>query len=156
MFIAGHVVAGAIVGQQLEGHFALIVLLGIASHFVLDIIPHGDYHQVEWYFNGQKEKMKKLYSTIVIDAVAAVIMTAIILSYLPVSRAAVAWGIIWGVLPDLLVGIGELVKSKWLKAFSKLHFIIHDALAKKIRLKPLPGALGQIAIIGIMIYALSY
>ncbi len=155
MFYAGHAAAGALIGQQLQGHFPLIMLLALVSHFLMDLIPHGDYHHVQWYFSGRKEKFKKIYQTIVVDATATIIMVSILLAYVPLNRASVAWGIIWGVVPDLLVGLSELMKNKWLNAFSKFHFIIHDAIAKKIKVKPLPGALGQLALIGIMLYALG-
>lgn len=155
MFIAGHAAAGALIGQQAQGAGALLVfVLAFASHFLLDLIPHGDRHHVVDYYFGQKAKLKQIYNMLIIDGVAAVILVAILMSYTSFNRISMAWGIIAGVLPDLLVGLDEYFKSSRMKWFTKFHFAIHNALIHTFHVRPVPGAIGQILVIVFLLAAL--
>jgi len=154
MFIAGHAAAGALIGEQLGGNPVLIFIVAMASHFLLDVIPHGDGHHVNDYFAGTKKHLKALYNVLLIDTVATIILVSWFMAYANINRIAVAWGIIGGVLPDLLVGINEVWKNSKIKWFSKFHFIVHNALIDTIKVKPWPGAALQIAIIVLLIKAI--
>lgn len=154
MFIAGHAAAGALIGQQLGDNLLLVFLLSVISHFLLDIVPHGDSHHVKNYFENKKEEVKKLYNVLLVDSAATIILFSWLMAYTNVNRMAVAWGVIGGVLPDLLVGISEIWKNSKLKWFSKLHFKVHNALTHKIDVKPLTGAIGQLVVIALLLYAL--
>jgi len=153
MFIAGHAIAGALIGQQIGEGAILIFLLAFISHFLLDLIPHGDHHHVVDFYFGKKQKLKALYSTIIVDAIATIIIVVTLLTFVNLNRVAVAWGVIGAVLPDLLVGLNELVKSSKTQWFTKFHFRIHNALVKKIKVKPLPGTIGQLIVIALMLVA---
>lgn len=154
MFLAGHAAAGALIGQQLQENAILIFFLAFVSHFLLDIIPHGDHHNVVDYYFGKKEKLKEIYNIIKIDAVATVIMVVVLLVYTNLNKMAIAWGVIGGILPDLLVGLNEIVRNSWIKKFSNFHFKIHNALINSIDVKPLPGTVMQIIAISAMLVAL--
>ena len=154
MFLAGHAAAGALIGQQLQENAILIFLLAFISHFLLDLIPHGDHHHVVDYYFGKKEKLKEIYNTIKIDAVATIIIVVVLLVYTHLNRIAIAWGIIGGVLPDLIVGLNELVKNSKIKWFTKFHFRVHNALVKSFDVKPWPGAVFQIIVIAAILVAL--
>lgn len=151
MFIAGHAVAGAVIGQQLGGNPILVFILAFISHFLLDIVPHGDGHHVHDYYHGGRKKLKSLYSVLTVDAIATIIFVSWAFAYLQLNRVSVAWGIIGGVIPDLLVGLSEIWKQKWLKFFTKLHFVVHNALIDVIKVKPWPGAVLQLIIITLLI-----
>jgi hypothetical protein len=61
------------------------------------------------------------------------------------------WGIIGGVLPDLLTGVYEITKSKTLKWFNTVHFFFHDYFVKRKGDVPLKYAiLGQIVFIALL------
>lgn len=154
MFIAGHAAAGALIGEQIGTSPLLIFTLSMVSHFLLDVIPHGDGHHVDDYFSGTKKHLKNLYNVLVVDTVATIIMVAWFMAYANINRIAVAWGIIGGVLPDLLVGINEVWKNSRIKWFSKFHFLVHNALIDRIKVKPWPGAVLQIAIIVLIFQAM--
>jgi hypothetical protein len=154
MFIAGHAAAGALIGQQVGTNPILIFLLAFVSHFLMDIVPHGDGHHVHDYFIGGKKHLKKLYNVLLVDSIATIILFALMMAYFQLNRMAVAWGVIGGVLPDLLVGINEIWKESKIKWFSKLHFRFHNALIDKIKVKPWPGAIGQFIIIALLLYAI--
>lgn len=154
MFLAVHAAAGAIIGQNLEEGAVLIFLLAFTSHFLLDLIPHGDHHHVVDYYFGNKSKLKQIYNIILIDAVATTILAVVLMTLTNLNRIAIAWGIIGAVFPDLLVGLNELIKNSKTKWFTRFHFRIHNALVHKIKVKPLPGALFQIIIIAAMLAAI--
>ena len=44
---------------------------------------------------------------------------------------AYTWGIIGGVLPDLIVGLYEITKTPLLRWFNTLHFAFHDFFVKR-------------------------
>lgn len=154
MFLVGHTAAGALVGEQVATNPLMIFILAFASHFLLDFIPHGDRHHVVDYYKGKKKLLKQIYATLVIDSAASILYIVLIMTKTNVNRWAIAWGIFGSVLPDLLVGLAELLKNTYLAAFKKFHFIIHNALIHKIRVKPLPGTLLQIIVIAIMYHSL--
>lgn len=154
MFIAAHAAAGAVIGQHLEEGAVLIFLLAFTSHFLLDLIPHGDHHHVVDYYFGNKSKLTEIYNTILVDAVATVIIAVVLMTLTSLHRTAIAWGIIGSVLPDLLVGLNELIKNSKTKWFTKFHFRIHGALVSKIKVTPLAGTVSQIIIIAALLVAL--
>ena len=107
MFIAGHAAAGALIGQQVGENALLIFILAFISHLILDLIPHGDRHHVVDYYFGQKKKLKQIYNSIIVDTIATIILVALLMSYTTLNRVGIAWGIIGGVIPDLLVGLND-------------------------------------------------
>lgn len=154
MFIAAHAAAGALIGQTIQEGPALIFFLSFTSHFLLDLIPHGDHHHVVDYYFGKKEKLRAIYNTLVVDSIATVILVVIFMMYTHLNKVAIAWGIIGSVLPDLLVGLNELVTSSKTKWFTNLHFRFHNALVHRINVKPLTGTVAQIFIIAALLVAL--
>jgi len=154
MFIAGHVAAGALIGQQIDENLFVVFLLSFISHFLLDLIPHGDAHQVKGYFEKKKDQMKKLYYVLVVDSTASIIIVSWLMAYANINRVAVAWGIIGSVLPDLLVGLNEVWKKSKIQWFYNWHFKVHNALIHKIHVKPIPGAIAQVMLIAAFLYGL--
>lgn len=155
MFIAGHVAAGALIGQTLGfTNPALIFALSFASHFLLDVVPHGDGHHVADYYHGKKEKLKALYSGLAVDTAFSVMLVAFLLGFTTLDRANMAWGIIASVVPDFFVGLNELFNSKFLKWFTRLHFKVHNAFIHKLIVPSWPGAAFQVIVIVGMLAAL--
>lgn len=131
MFITTHAAVGALVGGAV-GNPALGFVLGFISHFLLDMIPHGDEHMLDGYKSGTKIRRAVAYVTI--DSTIAVYSILLILSNAPVHvHDAMKWGIIGGVLPDLLVGIYEITKVKWLRAYTAWHHRNHHHVIGKYR-----------------------
>jgi hypothetical protein len=155
MFIAGHVAAGALIGQTLGfTNPALVVALSFASHFLLDVIPHGDGHHVADYYQGKKEKLKALYSGLAVDTSVSIIMVAFLLGFTTFDRVHMAWGIIASVIPDFFVGMNELYNHKFFKWFTRMHFKVHNAFIHKLHVPAWPGAILQILLIVGMLAAL--
>jgi len=139
MFLAVHAAVGAIAGSAVADHAAGAFILGVASHFFTDLIPHGDEAMYNGYKSGERVKRAILYVTV--DAVATVALIAFFFAandyFHPVS---VAMGIAGGLLPDILVGLAELSRpqgTRWLsrrlKWVHQFHMRNHHFLIKHLR-----------------------
>lgn len=154
MFVATHVAAGALIGTVLPGQPAAILALSFASHFLLDVIPHGDRHHVEDYWFGQRKNLKAAYRHVIFDSAFAVILTASLLGFVAQDRASMAWGIIGSVSPDALVGLSEVWANRFLKTFTKYHFKIHNAFIHRFLVRPWPGTVAQVILTALMLLPL--
>ena len=147
MTLTTHAVIGAVIGAT-TGDPALAFSLGFGSHFLVDIIPHGDREVYE----GHKTKtaQKRAFAYVVTDAVAAIIVVALMVAYSPDHglSMAVAMGIIGSVLPDFINGIYEAWEVTALEWFSKAHFFFHNLISDRTGDVPLKyGILGQLVFI---------
>jgi len=131
MLLTVHATTGALIGQQINNPI-LAFVLGFISHFILDMIPHGDQDWIEEYKGDQKSKAKKIILIVAIDV--AVLLTLLISKYYYGDSFApslnIAAGILGGLLPDFLVVCHEL-SDKLFKNFYHFHFIIHDLIKVK-------------------------
>lgn len=123
MFLAVHAAVGAIAGNAVQSPTAAFAL-GVASHFFTDMIPHGDEGMYEGYKSGTKVKRALAY--VGADALATVVLISLFFIREDFfNPLAVAMGIVGGLLPDLLVGLFEIIKPKhrnWFnRALAKFH-----------------------------------
>ncbi|TAL19726.1 hypothetical protein EPN90_02515 [Patescibacteria group bacterium] len=129
MFLATHATVGAIIGRAAPNPL-LAFLGGFISHFLLDMIPHGDAHLYENYRNHQKVKRALAYVTL--DAVVTAYLILGIRSARQFDNGAnVTAGIIGGLLPDLIIGVYNLIKVEWLTWFHNLHFFFHNFFIRR-------------------------
>lgn len=138
MFLAVHAAIGAVAGTAVShptGAFAL----GFISHFFTDMIPHGDEHMYEGYKSGNKVGRALLY--VGLDALVTIGLIALLFIKQDFfSPLAVALGIAGSLLPDLMVGLVEIMKPKrrsWLNRFMArfhgFHMQNHHFLIKHVR-----------------------
>lgn len=128
MFITTHAALGALIAQQMPEHPYLAFGLGVASHFLSDIIPHGDTGLYKDFISGRRVKRSIAYS--VIDGAIAVIFVIFILNTVGSgARLAMSLGMVGGVLPDLIVGVYEVSKFKWLERLHRVHFFFHNMIS---------------------------
>jgi hypothetical protein len=67
-----------------------------------------------------------------VDAVVAILFVLILANVKDITSVRnFTWGIVGSVLPDLLVGVYELTKTKYLHWFNRLHFFFHDFFIKR-------------------------
>ena len=131
MTFTTHVAIGATIGS-LIGNPLLGFLLGLISHFLVDMIPHGDNNLADRYRANKKKRMGVAYVTV--DAACAILLLMSIVSGRPNGTDNIAFSaaVVGSILPDLLVGLKELFsKSKILKGFYRVHFFFHDFFSRK-------------------------
>ena len=132
MFLTVHATAGVIIGQA-TGNIWLGFLGGLISHYLLDIIPHGD----EILFKGRvaitlRDKVK----TFKIAFIDGLIMSGLLLilywqNLIPLTLPVLA-GIAGSIFPDFLNGIYLLTQHPWLKRCLMFHSNFHYLLKLKV------------------------
>lgn len=147
MTLATHATLGAVIGHG-TGDPLLAFVLAFISHFLIDMIPHGDTGLADSY-KIHKKRRKTALAYVSIDAVVTILFVLLIVNTRNLaSLETFTWGIIGGVLPDLLIGVYEITKTPLLKWFNSVHFFFHDFFVKKRGDIPLRYALlGQIVLI---------
>ncbi|MCC7522931.1 hypothetical protein IT407_03995 [Candidatus Uhrbacteria bacterium] len=130
MFITTHAALGALIAQQIPDQPFAAFVLGMASHFLSDIIPHGDTNLYKSYISGKHVKRSIAY--IVIDSIIALLFVLFLFNVgLGDAKFAVTMGIIGGVLPDFIVAIYEVLRLRGLGWFHRLHFFFHNMVSEK-------------------------
>ncbi|MFA4871469.1 MAG: hypothetical protein WC610_00150 [Patescibacteria group bacterium] len=153
MFITVHAAAATLIGKKVAS-VPLAFVLGLISHFILDIIPHGDQKLGKKFFGfrfnlipREKKGIRILALYGIIDALALIgFLLYLFRTFEFADSDSVTWAIIGGILPDALVGIYMVGKFKFLKWFFDLHSKIHYLWLNKIK-KDIPlrwGVLMQV------------
>lgn len=130
MYVSSHAPIGAIIGK-LVPHPMLAFILGILSHYLTDLIPHGDKNIVaelkEW--TGVKE----YFTYNVADGFFLIVTILVILHYTPETTYwSVTAGVLGAVVPDFANAIGWLSSKRYLKPLFTSHQWVHNTLANKI------------------------
>ncbi len=129
MTITTHATVGAAIGFHI-GNPILGFFLGLASHFLLDMIPHGD-SKISDAFRIQKKRTWPITYT-ALDAIIAVYLILFIFNLKQhFDELTLSLSIAGAVLPDLIVGAYDVTKSKYLRWFNNFHFKAHDLFTKK-------------------------
>lgn len=130
MTLTTHATIGALIGK-ITGNPLLAFLSGLISHYLADILPHGDTGLSD-NFRNKKQHRKKAVAYTMVDACIAILFILLIVNTKEfVSAKSVTWGIAGAIIPDLLVGIHDLTKSRLLHWHNKVHFFFHDLIVKK-------------------------
>ena len=146
-----HVMVGAALAVTLTpNHPELAFVFGVLSHLLIDVIPHGDMDLYRSYL--KRDHVRRAVAYVGIDAVIAIMLTIVILNQPLVehTRAAASFGMIGGVLPDLMVGMEEYLGMKFLHPFYRLHFWFHNMISKKWDVPLWLGISAQVATMGAM------
>ncbi len=157
MFITIHAAAGAIIGKKIN-HRVWAFVLAFLSHFLLDIIPHGDEILEKKFFGIKvndiaKERLMALYGSV--DAVVLALYLIFIFKTYPFAQNdPVNLAIIGAILPDLLVAIYKIKNIKALEWFYLLHSKIHRCITQRIKYT-MPIKIGIILQIAILIFLTS-
>jgi hypothetical protein len=110
MFLAVHAAIGALVGVAMP-HPVLSFSAGVVSHFLTDLIPHGDDDLYQEYKKGNKKL--RAYLHVAVDAVVTIGLVFSMFWFRDfVNPAAIIAGVVGGVLPDVLVGLCEVLKPR--------------------------------------------
>ena len=151
MTLTTHAAIGAAIGHQM-GNPILGFCLGMISHFLVDMIPHGDSKFAEMYLKKQR-KTRAAVAYVTVDATIALLF---ILALMNVgdyaNRLAFSASIAGSIMPDLLTGLADVTKAKMLKPFVRVHFFFHNFFLNRYGDVKLSYALaGQIAFVGFLL-----
>lgn len=146
MYLTVHAAAGAAIGQFIANPW-LAFVLGFFSHFILDIIPHGDEGIKHWKLF--KTNLQRIAAATIIDFL---ILSAMACYWLINSSIAEFPGMLYGmagaVLPDTLWGFHEITGTPLLNWYSKLHSNLHHIFKKPLALRH--GFLIQIPLLALL------
>ena len=127
-----HTAIGAFLGARMV-HPVIGFFLGMALHFLVDMVPHGDCGMVAKYHHGCRRDKKEWLSFLAFDAVVATGVGIFLLRHDVYQHQGVFLATIIGsVLPDILVGLSEVLPKKVLVAYERFHFFFHDFFVKRI------------------------
>lgn len=130
MTLTTHATLGAVIGHAV-GNPALAFVFGFISHFLIDMIPHGDTGLAD-NFRVHKRGRKQAVAYVMVDAIVALFFVLILANTRDLeSVRTFSWGIVGSVLPDLLVGLSDIAKTPLLAWFTKMHFFFHDYFVKR-------------------------
>ncbi len=100
----------------------------LLSHFVLDIIPHGD-EGLASHKETEKEKRLYLMKTASIDIVLAILLMYLFIIKNPSFNNWIVFSAVFGAwLPDLAWISIDTFKIKSLTWYARLHHRIHDLI----------------------------
>lgn len=140
MTLTTHATLGAVIGHAV-GNPVIAFVGGFISHFLIDMIPHGD-TGISDNFRVHKRRQKQAVAYVAVDAIVAVFFVLLLANTRDIdSMRTFTWGIVGGVLPDLIVGLYEVTKTPLLRWFNIMHFFFHDYFVKRRGEVPLYYAL---------------
>ena len=126
-----HTAIGTIIGLYLLNP-VLGFLVGLASHFLVDMIPHGDGDMRDETERELDKSNKKVIAYGTMDVLVAFFLLIILVNVrdpeyiLPLTMA-----IAGSVLPDFIVGLHDVTKWKILDKAVATHWYFHDFFLKK-------------------------
>lgn len=125
MFLTVHASAGIIIGQQ-TGNIWLALLAGFISHFLLDIVPHGDQDLIKDRYNITTEETRLIRKLGIIDTLNAGLLVILIYLFgLITAPIAVLFAVVGSILPDYINAFYIFFKLKWLKWYFEIHYKLH-------------------------------
>lgn len=132
MFLTVHGTAGALVGALAPDPVSAFAL-GVLSHAVLDIIPHGDEAlgpQCTGPTCTHREEVRFMLRLAIIDAI---LMTGVLaFTFTPwrtTPTLPILFGFLGGVIPDVLQGLGAAFPHiRPLARFKDFHDIVHTRI----------------------------
>jgi hypothetical protein len=161
MTLTTHAIVGAALASAVPTHPVVAFSVGFCSHFLLDAIPHWDYH-LDSMSEDKKNPMAtdmKIGKSFFFDLckIGADFLLGFVLAFLFFGslgdfslNTALFFGAIGAVLPDAL----QFLYFKWrhqpLTALQKFHLSIHAE--KELKNRPLLGISYQVALIVVLVF----
>ena len=129
MFLTVHTSAALLIATKITNPI-LGFILGIISHFILDIIPHGEEKTVMSSRTNKRQQIWAMFRLASIDAINAIIFLITFLwQYQPQNYWLFIVTVFGAWLPDLAWGSIEFFKLKSIAWILKFHHKIHDLIS---------------------------
>jgi len=124
MFITAHTSVALWIATKIVDPVTAFVF-GLISHFILDIIPHGDEQMGEHITDPKAKDKYRLRVGLTDLVIATALLIFFVVKHPSLNKTIVSWAVLGAWLPDLLwIGI-EKSKIKWLLIYNKIHTRIH-------------------------------
>ncbi len=125
MFLTVHGAIGIIIGQNISPPFWAFII-GFISHYILDIIPHGD-------TNAPKKYKNPIHIGLIaiIDFIILIIYFLFISSQINVFKISIFLALLGCLLPDFLQAFYFIFDKKIFCLWQKTHNFLHALLIKK-------------------------
>jgi hypothetical protein len=146
MFLTVHASVGALLGESIGNDVAAFGA-GFASHFIFDIIPHGD-ESIGEIFLKSKRHLPLALLFILDFAVAVVLVGGLAVLGVFSNPTAAFSGALGATMPDILSGFSEVTKKILWSWFHKFHEHNHKLLRKPVSV--LVGSVIQVFTISIV------
>ena len=131
MLITAHALTGAFIGKEV-GYPPLAFLLGLLSHFALDVIPHCDGPDDKPGKSNGMPKSTGQYFFVLADVIVLAILFGFLNKQHEVTYGFV-WGAVGGIFPDCIDNVPfwshQLRKLPRIKQFHQFHSL--DLLRNK-------------------------
>lgn len=143
MFLTVHGAVGVIIGQNISNPL-LAFLLGLLSHYIFDIIPHGD------------TKVAKKYKNPIYIGLAAIIDFTLLISWFIFIFSQVQItlviliALLAAILPDLLQALYYISREKICISCQKMHVFFHNAISNHFELNFYLGIIFQLIILMVL------
>ncbi|MDD2807842.1 MAG: hypothetical protein PHW95_04985 [Patescibacteria group bacterium] len=130
MFLTIHATAGVLIAES-TNNVLIALSAGLISHFILDIIPHGDQHLAAERFKFTKNEVVKLLNIGFVDSIITLVTltTLYLTGHLTITPTLIA-ALTGCLLPDFLNSVYLTTGSRWLKHFfyfqNEIHFILNS------------------------------
>jgi hypothetical protein len=131
MYITPHATIGIIIGEH-TGNPILAFIFGVFSHFICDIIPHGDTQFDAWADRTfTRHRKAVLVVSAGIDYVALLTMLWFIAPTTTFTPSVIA-STVGTIAPDVTWAWYEISKWKILAAYKRMHGQCHEILKRDI------------------------
>lgn len=158
MFLTVHATVGAVLGKATPNPWVAFIL-GFISHFIVDMIPHGN-ESVLVSGVTQKDRVRRLLMVVAIDGALVLALLAWWLFVLKVVNPwSVLAGVIGGVLPDALQAPNHLFSKKYLLRYERIHQIFHlhyFTIFKSTLISFTAGFVIQLITLGVFLYFVGH
>jgi hypothetical protein len=142
--------------SSISGGPVSALCLGIASHLVLDAIPHGDAGIGHWVHSSPNHvtKLQRLLPMVFVDQILGAGVFFLLLTS-PLLASTSFWTLFAGafgsILPDYLTGIRDLLPQppKWIESIHRLHERFHFSGKEPFTI--LTGLIFQSLLVGIFL-----
>jgi hypothetical protein len=130
MILSTHAIVGAAVASLIPDHPVGAFLIGVASHFAIDAIPHWDYPLRSMFRKAAGTPLVvdtgllTDFGFIALDGIAGLAL-AIWLFATPITIVTVILGALGGMAPDPLLFVHRLYPHEPLRTLQRFHLWIH-------------------------------
>lgn len=154
MYLSVHATAGVLIGSY-AANPPIAFLVGLASHFLLDLAPHRDGMEPARNLLDQRVRQQYVDSIVIsigLDlCLSVIIMGGLLAKNIPLFTPAITWGVIGAIAPDILQACSFLLpRVRWLTRFQTLHTLLHYTPKKPISL--IAGHLTQLVTLTGLLY----